>query len=105
MALENIGGAWLKEKNGKKFMSVSLDAEKVQSTDGKINMLMYKNDYKEKDNQPDYKLFQIQDGEKSNQNQERNQASNQGYSNNQHPMSHGNQEPEQQVEDPDSIPF
>ena len=83
MALENIGGAWLKEKNGKKFMSISLDAEKLQSTEGKINMLMYKNDYKEKDNQPDYKLFQIQEEQ-------------------QQPR----QEPEQQVEDINSeIPF
>jgi len=31
MGLENIGGAWIKEKNGKKFMSISLDSKKLQS--------------------------------------------------------------------------
>ena len=64
MALNPVGGIWLKEKNGKKFGSMSIDNEKFKmGEDGKTNMLMYKNDYKEKDNQPDYKIFQIQDDE------------------------------------------
>ena len=73
MSLVNLGGAWIKEKNGKKFMSISLDAEKVHKKDDKINMLMYKNDYKEQDNQPDYKLFQIQEDEQKQPEQNQQQ--------------------------------
>ena len=64
MALANIGALWLKEKNGKKFMSGLIEEDKITFVDGKASVLMYKNDYKEQEKHPDYKLMQVVDDEK-----------------------------------------
>ena len=50
----NIGALWLKEsKKGNKFMSgvVELGGEKY-------NIVVFKNTYKEKENHPDYRIFE-----------------------------------------------
>lgn len=63
MTLESIGALWLKEKNGKKFMSGSIEEEKIVFENGKASILMYKNDYKTEERHPDYKLMQVLDGD------------------------------------------
>lgn len=48
-----IGSAWLKDtKDGKRFMSCVIELPII----GKLNFAMFKNEKKEKDNQPDYQI-------------------------------------------------
>lgn len=47
-----IGGAWLKEKEGKKWFSCQISAPFL----GVMNFAIFKNDKKEKENQPDYHI-------------------------------------------------
>ena len=65
MALESIGALWLKEKNGKKFMSGMIEEDKIVFAEGKAGILMYKNDYKKEERHPDYKIFQIVEEEQA----------------------------------------
>lgn len=74
MALESVGAFWKKEKNGKTFYSGQIEMEKAQIVDGKIQILLYKNDYKEEDKHPDLKIFQIQDDEQQAPQQEQRQT-------------------------------
>jgi hypothetical protein len=59
---KSVGAFWLKTgKNGKKFMSGSLNikeiAEQTQDIE-KVSVIMFKNTYKQEgDKSPDYKLF------------------------------------------------
>ena len=57
MGKENdIGALWLKEsKSGNKFMGgvIEVNGEK-------INIVVFKNNYKEKENHPDYKILKSQ---------------------------------------------
>ena len=46
-----IGALWLKEKDGKKFFSGQIEYPGV-----KLNFAIFKNEKKEKDGQPDYKI-------------------------------------------------
>ncbi len=54
---KNIGALWLKEyeKDGKKkrMLSGQLDLGAL----GTVNIVVFKNEEKEKDNQPDYRIF------------------------------------------------
>lgn len=47
-----IGALWLKEKDGKKYFSGSL-----QDLHGEIRIVVFKNDNKTKDTQPDYQIL------------------------------------------------
>jgi len=68
MALQSIGELWLKEKNGKKFMSGNIEQARISFDEhGMAGVLMYKNDYKTEERHPDYKLMQIVDKEKPRQ--------------------------------------
>lgn len=46
-----IGAVWLKEKDGKKFFSCQIEVPGLH-----LNFAIFKNDKKEKDNQPDYNI-------------------------------------------------
>jgi uncharacterized protein (DUF736 family) len=46
-----IGAAWLKEKDGKKYMSCQIEVPGMD-----ISFALFKNDKKDKDNQPDYHI-------------------------------------------------
>jgi uncharacterized protein (DUF736 family) len=48
----NIGSAWKKEKDGKNYLSCVIQVPFL----GELNFAMFKNDKKEKDNQPDYMI-------------------------------------------------
>jgi len=101
MALNKVGSLWLRDGQKGKFM-----AGVININNQEIPIMVFKNDKGDNPKRPDYQIMQVDQDDQSNQNQERNQAPNQGYSNNQHPMSHGNQEPEQQpIPDDSSIPF
>jgi hypothetical protein len=54
MALKKIGALWLKEKNGKKYFSGQIEPDGREGR--KLPILIFKNDKKEKDNQPDYTI-------------------------------------------------
>ena len=60
MALSNIGALWLQEKNGRKYMSGTIETDKLDQIpqDGKIQVAIFRNDNKE-GNQPDYRIVQI----------------------------------------------
>lgn len=47
----NIGACWLKEKDGKSYMSCQI---RVPGMD--LNFAIFKNEKKEKENQPDYNI-------------------------------------------------
>lgn len=47
-----IGGAWLKEKDGKKYYSCQITIPFF----GALNFAIFKNEKKEKENQPDYQI-------------------------------------------------
>jgi uncharacterized protein (DUF736 family) len=47
-----IGAAWLKEKDGKKYYSCQI---RVPGLD--LNFAIFKNEKKEKENQPDYQII------------------------------------------------
>ena len=47
-----IGALWIREKDGKKYMSGVLNDLR-----GDINIAVFKNDRKEKENQPDYHII------------------------------------------------
>ena len=47
----NIGALWKKEKNGKQFLSGTIEA-----FGQKIKVCVFKNDKKEKETQPDYRI-------------------------------------------------
>ena len=72
MALVKVGGAWKKEKNGKKYISLSIDMvggaadyPHAREVNGKIQLLMYANEKKEPGSQkPDYNLLQIVEDDK-----------------------------------------
>jgi len=46
-----IGAVWLKEKDGKKFYSCQIRTPRLN-----LNFAIFKNEKKEKDNQPDYNI-------------------------------------------------
>jgi uncharacterized protein (DUF736 family) len=48
----NIGSCWLKEKNGKKYFSCQISIPFL----GDMNFAIFKNEKKEKENQPDYQI-------------------------------------------------
>jgi uncharacterized protein (DUF736 family) len=50
--LTKIGAFWLKEKNGKKYMSGKIDKPLAAGA----TLLVYKNDYKQEDKHPDYTI-------------------------------------------------
>lgn len=53
MALNKVGALWLKEKNGKKFMSGTVETDIPAGA----NLLVFKNTYKEAgDSKPDYTI-------------------------------------------------
>lgn len=53
MADKSIGALWLNEsKAGKKYMSGSIEIDGV-----KHKVVVFKNDYKEEDKHPDYKVY------------------------------------------------
>lgn len=53
MAEKNIGGLWLKTgKAGKKFMTGRIEIDGI-----KHKFVVFKNTYKNADNQPDYQIF------------------------------------------------
>ena len=47
-----IGSAWKKEKDGKSYLSCVIQVPFL----GELNFAMFRNDKKEKDNQPDYMI-------------------------------------------------
>ena len=47
----NIGACWIKEKDGKNYMSCQI---RVPGMD--LNFAIFKNEKKEKENQPDYNI-------------------------------------------------
>lgn len=53
----DVGGAWIKEKDGRKWVSLSIKRPDLLPTEnGSVNISMFKNDRKEQPNHPDYKL-------------------------------------------------
>ena len=48
---KKIGALWIREKDGRKYMSGVLN-----DLAGDINIAVFKNDRKEKENQPDYNI-------------------------------------------------
>ena len=60
MALKNIGALWLKTKeNGTKFFSGTIN----NGIHGDINVMVFKNDDKQKENHPDYRIVMATDDE------------------------------------------
>jgi len=54
----NLGSLWLKQGKNKKFLSGKIT---LRTPNGELvtqNIVIFKNSYKEKDNQPDYVIFQ-----------------------------------------------
>jgi hypothetical protein len=54
----NLGSLWLKTGKNNKYLSGKIS---LQGPNGEIitqNIIVFKNKYKEKDNQPDYLIFQ-----------------------------------------------
>lgn len=47
-----IGALWLKEGNGKKFFSGV-----IETLNGDVQIVIFKNDKKEKENHPDYNIL------------------------------------------------
>jgi uncharacterized protein (DUF736 family) len=49
---DSIGAMWIKEKNGKKYMTgvIEINGEK-------INIVVFKNGYKKEDKHPDYRIL------------------------------------------------
>lgn len=59
MALKKLLGFWVNEKSGRKYMSGKTNQEIVIPA-GK-RLMIFKNDRKEKENQPDYQLMIAED--------------------------------------------
>lgn len=57
MTLRKVGAMWLREKNGKKYMSGSVNESLPSGT----KLLMYRNDYKKDEKHPDYTLHVVDD--------------------------------------------
>ena len=57
----NIGAAWKKESNGKKYLSCKMNALPL-NWDG--NFAMFVNERKESDNHPDYHIVASEKGER-----------------------------------------
>jgi len=55
-----LGAFWTKEGAKGKYLSGSIDLDKLKG-DGKMSVIMYSNNYKQNDNQPDYILYVSQD--------------------------------------------
>jgi uncharacterized protein (DUF736 family) len=53
-----VGAAWIKERNGAKYLSVSIEnpGDLPVNADGKASLTLLRNRFKERDNQPDYKV-------------------------------------------------
>lgn len=57
-----LGPLWeKKDKNGKKYLSGVLNIFPY----GQVNVTIFKNDYKTKDNQPDYKIYYSPNGQQN----------------------------------------
>lgn len=52
MKEDELGALWLKEGKSGKYMS-----GRIEVNGEKINIVVFKNTYKEKENQPDYKIL------------------------------------------------
>ena len=60
MAEQSIGALWVKEgKKGKYFTGV------VELGDRKVKVVVFKNGYKDKENQPDWRIFESKQMERS----------------------------------------
>jgi len=57
MALKKVGALWIKEKDGRKFMSGKLEF----AVPAGASILLYKNDRKQQDKHPDYTLHTFED--------------------------------------------
>ena len=53
----NLGGLWLKDNGKSKFLSGKITIE-INGQKATQNVVIFKNKFKEKDNQPDYVVFQ-----------------------------------------------
>jgi len=60
MALKNIGVLWLKEKEGSKFMSGTIN----NGIHGDITVMVFRNEKKESEKAPDYRIVMVTDDEK-----------------------------------------
>jgi hypothetical protein len=61
MALKKVGALWLKEKDGKKFMSGNMEFGVAAGA----QVFVYNNDRKQSEKHPDYTLHVIEDDQPS----------------------------------------
>lgn len=68
MALKNIGALWLKEKNGRKYFSGVVEPN---GKDGpKLRVMVFKNEKKDSDKHPDYRIVTDDNAEPSDSREE-----------------------------------
>lgn len=53
----NLGSLWLKQGKSGKFLSGKVTLQNANGETFTQNIILFKNKYKEKDNQPDYLIF------------------------------------------------
>jgi len=53
----NLGSLWLKEGKNSKYLSGKIILQNSNGESITQNIIVFKNKYKEKDNQPDYVIF------------------------------------------------
>jgi len=63
MSLKTIGGLWIKEGKKGKFFSGNITLNYGTPEEIKLNIMIFKNDKKEKENQPEYKIVTKVDDE------------------------------------------
>lgn len=67
MALKEVGAAWVKEGNKSKYLSATIDLEKVGLGEGKLYLMVFHNDKGDNPKRPDYKISMQVDDDQAKQ--------------------------------------